>query len=58
MEPGNTLRFTANMSLTLTVGNAAGLTMKLNDQQMKALGRSGQVREIVITPDNFKEFIG
>ena len=53
-----TRRFTAQSSLTLKVGNAAGLTMKLNDQPMKPLGKSGQVREIVITPDNLKEFIG
>ena len=58
MEPGNLLTFTAQTSLTLTVGNAAGLDMKLNDQQMKSLGRSGQVREIVITPQNLKEFVG
>ena len=58
MEPGNVLRFSAHTSLTLTVGNAAGVTVKLNDKQMKPLGRSGQVREIVITPDNLKDFIG
>jgi len=57
MEPGNLLRFSAETLLTLTVGNAAGVTLKLNDKQMKPLGRAGQVREIVITPDNLNEFI-
>jgi cytoskeleton protein RodZ len=58
MEPGNVLRFTAQTSLTLTLGNAAGVTLTLNDQPMKPLGRSGQVREVVITPDSLKDFIG
>jgi cytoskeleton protein RodZ len=58
LEPGMTRRFTAGTSLTLVVGNAAGLSLKLNDQKMKPLGKSGQVREIVITPSNLKDFIG
>ena len=58
MEPGNTLRFTAQTSLTIKIGNAGGLAIKLNDQKMKSLGGTGQVREVIITPGNFKEFIG
>jgi hypothetical protein len=58
LEPGMMRKFTAEMSLSLTVGNAAGLTMKLNDQAVKPLGKSGQVREIVITPENLKDFTG
>jgi len=62
--PGETLkrgmkrRFTAQTSIDLIIGNAAGLTLKINDQQSKPLGGSGQVRELNITPDNLKDFIG
>lgn len=58
LEPGMTRRYTAQMSLTLTVGNAAGISIKLNDKKGKPIGKSGQVREIVITPANLKDFIG
>ena len=56
LEPGMTRKFTAESSMTLTIGNAAGLSMKFNDRKVKPLGRSGQVRELVITPENFKDF--
>ena len=58
LEPGMTRRFTAQTSLTLAVGNAGGIAMKLNDRKMKSIGKSGQVREIVITPSNLTDFIG
>lgn len=58
LQPGMTRRFTAQMSLNLIVGNAGGLALKLNDQKMKPIGKRGQVREIVITPSNLKDFIG
>jgi cytoskeleton protein RodZ len=58
LEPGMTRHFTAQMSLNLIVGNAGGIALKLNDQKMKPIGKNGQVREIVITPANLKDFIG
>jgi transcriptional regulator with XRE-family HTH domain len=58
LEPGMTRHFTAQTSLNLIVGNAGGLALKLNDQKMKPIGKNGQVREIVITPANLKDFIG
>ena len=58
LERGMTRRFTARNSINLIVGNAGGINLKLNDQKMKAIGKNGQVREIVITPDNLKSFIG
>jgi len=58
LEPGVTRRFTAQESLNLIVGNAGGIALKINDQPMKPLGQSGQVREVTITPQNLKDFTG
>jgi cytoskeleton protein RodZ len=57
LEPGNSRHFSADSSLNLIVGNAGGVNLKLNDQPMKAIGKSGQVREIKVTPQNLKDFI-
>ena len=57
LEPGMTRHFNADTSLKLVIGNAGGLNLKLNDQAMKAIGKTGQVRAIVVTPENLKNFI-
>jgi cytoskeleton protein RodZ len=57
LEPGDSRHFSADTSLNLIVGNAGGVNLKLNDQPMKAIGKSGQVREIKVTPQNLKDFI-
>jgi cytoskeletal protein RodZ len=57
LEPGTTRKFTAQTSMTLTIGNAAGVSLKLNDKPMKPLGKSGQVREFVITRENVKDIV-
>lgn len=56
LESGTTRKFTAQSSISISVGNAAGLSLKLNDKPMKPLGKSGQVRELTITPDTVKKF--
>ena len=38
----------------LTVGNAAGLEMRLNGKLIGPLGGRGQVLVVVFTPDNFQ----
>jgi cytoskeleton protein RodZ len=58
LQPGMARKFTAQSSLRLSVGNAAGLNLKLNDKSMKPLGKSGQVREVTITPATAIDFIG
>src|SRR5215831_1199731 len=40
LEPGMTRKFTAENSLHLSVGNAAGLTLKINAMPVKPLGKS------------------
>ena len=58
LKPGMTRKFTAMNSIHITVGNAGGLTMKLNGQQLKPLGESGRVRQLTITPENLKDIVG
>jgi cytoskeleton protein RodZ len=58
LEAGMSRKFTAQSALRVAVGNAGGLTLQLNDQPVKPLGKSGEVRELTITPDNLKDFIG
>jgi len=58
LERGMTRKFTAEMSLYISVGNAAGLTLKINDRPVKPLGKSGQIRSVTFTPANLKDFIG
>jgi cytoskeletal protein RodZ len=58
LEPGMTRKFTAASSLYISIGNAAGLSLKVNDMPLKPLGKSGQVRSLTITPANLKDFVG
>jgi cytoskeletal protein RodZ len=58
LEQGTTRHFTAQNSIYLSVGNAGGIALKINDMPAKNLGKSGQVRQLTITPQNFKSFIG
>ena len=58
LEPGTTRHFAAQNSIYLSIGNAGGLSIKINDMTAKSLGKSGQVRELTITPQNIKSFIG
>jgi cytoskeleton protein RodZ len=58
LEPGMTRHFAAQKSIVLIIGNAGGLTLKINDMPAKNLGKSGQVRELKITPANIKDFTG
>jgi len=58
LEPGTTRKFTAENSIQISIGNAAGLALKVNDMPLKPLGKSGQVRSVTITPANLKDFIG
>jgi cytoskeleton protein RodZ len=57
LEPGMTRHFNAENSFHLVIGNAGGLNLKLNDQRVKTIGKTGQVRAIVLTPNNLKDYI-
>jgi cytoskeleton protein RodZ len=57
LEPGMTRHYAAQNSISLVIGNAAGLDLKINDMPSKNLGKNGQVRELNITPNNLKDFL-
>jgi cytoskeleton protein RodZ len=57
LEPGMTRKFTAQNQINVNIGNAAGVGLKVNDKAAKPLGKSGQVRELIITPNNIKSFL-
>jgi hypothetical protein len=50
LPPGTTRRYTAATSMNVSIGNAAGVALRVNGQPVSSLGRSGQVRNITITP--------
>lgn len=52
LPAGTKQRFTAASSLTVMIGNAGGAGLKINGRDMPALGKSGEVREFTITPEN------
>jgi cytoskeleton protein RodZ len=56
LETGMTRKFAAQNTLDISIGNAAGISAKLNDKPMKPLGKSGKVRVITITPGTVKNF--
>lgn len=55
LQPGTERRFSAERSLNVTIGNAAGVTLKINGRELKELGAEGKVRELRITPENAAE---
>jgi len=59
LPPGTMRSYTAQNSIYIAVGNASGLSLRINDQPLRRpLGRNGQVRAITITPANLKDIIG
>ena len=58
LDAGTNRRYTASKELELWIGNAAGVTLSINDREVPTLGSSGQVRILTITPDNVERFTG
>ena len=57
-EEGFRQEFTADTEVRLWLGNAGGVSLWVNDQPLRSLGREGQVRrDLSITPDNFMDFV-
>ena len=52
LQPGTNRRFSAERSIDVVIGNAAGATMQINGRDLGQLGTSGRVREFRITPEN------
>jgi cytoskeleton protein RodZ len=50
LPAGTTRHYTAASSMNISIGNAAGIALRVNGQPVSSLGRTGQVRNITITP--------
>ena len=51
LQPGQRATWEAQQQFTLTLGNAAGATVRLNGEQRGPFGKPGEVvREVVLTP--------
>jgi transcriptional regulator with XRE-family HTH domain len=57
MQPGERRMLTVARDLVLTTGNAGALAMSLNGEEARAIGASGQVVTIRITPDTYRGFL-
>jgi cytoskeleton protein RodZ len=54
LEPSQTKTLTGIDAARMTVGNAGGIEVRLNGKPIGPIGKSGQVRTVVFTPDNFE----
>ncbi|MCU1336321.1 MAG: transcriptional regulator, family [Bryobacterales bacterium] len=54
LEPSQTKTLTGLEVARMTVGNAGGIEVRLNGKPIGPIGKSGQVRVVVFTPDNFQ----
>jgi len=52
LQAGTNRRFSAERSIDVVIGNAAGATMQINGRDLGQLGAAGRVREFRITPEN------
>jgi len=50
LPAGTTRRYTATNSMNVSIGNAAGIALRVNGQSVSSLGRTGQVRNLTVTP--------
>lgn len=54
LEPSQTKTLEGLEAARMTVGNAGGIEVRLNGKPIGPIGKSGQVRVVVFTPDNFE----
>ncbi len=55
MEPNTVKTFKADSSFDVLTGNAQGVTLTLNGQTLKSLGREGEVKQVHLTRDSLKK---
>lgn len=53
---GDKLRFNANNQFTLILGNAGGVNLRVNGLQLRRPGTSGEVKRLILTLENYKEY--
>jgi cytoskeleton protein RodZ len=52
LQPGTKQKFTATSSIDVMIGNAGGASVTINGRDVGVLGKSGEVRQLTITPEN------
>jgi cytoskeleton protein RodZ len=57
LEPGDDRSFNATEQFYLVLGNAAGVRLKINGQQVRPLGKSGEVVRVLINVQNIKDLV-
>jgi len=57
LSPGDVEFFTATRTISLIVGNAGGVSLRINDRAAKTLGSSGQVVHLTIDKDTLQNLI-
>ena len=57
LSPGDVEFYSAFRTIALIVGNAGGVSLKINDRAAKTLGRSGQVVHLTIDKDTLQNLI-
>ena len=57
LPPGETVVLQVDEEAVLRIGDAAALSLLINDQPTRPLGSDGQVVQLRITPSNFQTFL-
>jgi len=57
LSPGDVESYTADRTISLIVGNAGGISLRINDQTAKTLGQSGQVVRLTIDKDTLTNLL-
>jgi cytoskeletal protein RodZ len=57
LSPGDTEFFTASRTISLIVGNAAGISLVINDRVARTLGQKGEVVRLTIDKDTLQNLI-
>jgi hypothetical protein len=57
IEPGEVQSLSAAEKFFVVVGNAGGISMKINGKPLKPLGKPGEVRKVLIEPDSLPDLL-
>jgi cytoskeleton protein RodZ len=57
LYPGQAKTFNLDRPLKVTLGNAGGIRFSVNNKSFVPLGKSGEVRVVIISPENYQQFL-
>jgi len=57
LSPGDVISFTAARTISIIVGNAGGITLRINDRAARALGQKGEVVHLTIDKNTLSKFL-